>query len=109
MGTLVFFISLYASVMLTAQLIKPIRKFFKNETKNNQKTILGQTLILRTSRVDAKFGEATMNDGGAGLVLKVRTTEDNNFKKGDRLIPIEYQEDTNTYRVISEQEFLGKE
>lgn len=108
-ATLVFFVSLYTSVMLTAQLIKPFRKFFKNETKNSRKTILGQTLVLRTSRVDAKFGEAIMNDGGAGLVLKVRTTEENNFKKGDRLIPIEYLEETNAYRVISEQEFLGKE
>lgn len=106
-GTAVFLVSLYASVMLTAQLIKPIRKFFVNETKNSQKTILGQTVILRTSRIDAKFGEATMNDGGAGLVLKVRTDEVNSFKKGERLVPIEYLESTNTYRVISEQEFLG--
>jgi hypothetical protein len=106
-SAVVLMVSLYASVMITAQLIKPIRKFFKNEAKNSQKTILGQILVLRTSRVDASFGEATMNDGGAGLVLKVRTLEENSFKKGDRLVPIEYLEESNTYRVISEEEFLG--
>jgi hypothetical protein len=107
-GLGVFFASLWVSVMITSVLIRPIRKFFKLEARNSQKTILGQTLIVRTSRIDENFGEATLNDGGAGLVLKVRSSEANSFKKGDTVVPIEYLEEKNAYRVISEAEFLGK-
>jgi hypothetical protein len=69
---------------------------------------LGQTLKLRTSRVDSTFGEATLNDGGAGLILKVRCDKDNEFQKGDRLVAFKYDQEQNIYHVISEDEFLGK-
>lgn len=98
--------SLYVAVMITAQIIKPLRKFFNGEVTSS-KTILGQVLIVRSSRVDEQFGEATFNDGGAGLVLKIRTSPDNEFKTGDRVVAYEYLKDQNVYRVISEAEFLG--
>lgn len=105
-GVLVF--ALWISTMITALMIRPIRRFFKHEASNSQKQILGQTLTVRTSRVDANFGEAILEDGGAGLVLKVRNEDSNDFKKGDRVIPIEYNPEKNTYQVISKSEFLGQ-
>ena len=48
-----------------------------------------------------------LDDGGAGLILKARTTGDDRFVKGDKVVILEMLEDQNVYRVISEQEFLG--
>ncbi len=106
LGSLVLLASLYLSTMLTAQIIKPLRKFFTSETTSN-KSILGKVLIVRTSRVDENFGEAMLNDGGAGLMLKIRCDQPNSFKQGDRVVAYEYLNDKNVYRVVSEDEFLG--
>jgi hypothetical protein len=105
-GLLILLVSLYLSVIITSFIIKPFRRFFNHTTAESSKYILGQVLIVRTSRVDENFGEATLEDGGAGLILKVRASS-NTFKTGDRIVPIEYIKETNVYRVIAEDEFLG--
>ena len=98
---------LYVSVMITAVIIKPIRPLFKKASQETIKRVLGQSAIVRTSRVDNNFGEAILEDGGAGLILKVRATGDVKFVKGDRVVLLEYNKEKNIYRVISEDEFAG--
>lgn len=100
--------SLYIGVMITAALIKPLRPLFKNAQQQTTKHIIGQSAIVRTSRVDKDFGEASVEDGGAGLILKVRSIGQATFKKGDRVVLLEHIKNDNVYRVISEEEFIGK-
>jgi len=100
--------ALYVGVMVTSLLIKPLRPLFKNAQLETTKHIIGQVAIVRTSRVDNGFGEAALADGGAGLVLKVRTVGDLTFSKNDRVVLLKYDSEKNTYRVISEEEFIGK-
>ncbi|MFK7888136.1 MAG: DUF1449 domain-containing protein [Gammaproteobacteria bacterium] len=106
-GFPVFLATLYFAAHITGVLIKPLRPFFEKATQQTEKLVLGQTAIVRTSRVDSDFGEATLDDGGAGLILKVRATGANTFKKGDRVVIFEQLTEKNIYRVISEQEFGG--
>jgi len=106
-GIPIFVASLYVAVLLTAQVIKPLRKFFAKAEQQIQKVILGQTAVVRSSKVGRDFGEAFLDDGGAGLILKVRTTNDVNFYCGDKVVLLEYDANKNIYRVISEEEFLG--
>ncbi|MEN7343335.1 MAG: DUF1449 domain-containing protein, partial [Pseudomonadota bacterium] len=99
--------STYVATLITSVLIKPLRPLFEKATQQTDKQVLGQTAIVRTSRVDTQFGEATLEDGGAGLILKVRATGDDTFKRGDRVVLIERLDDASTYRVVSEEEFVG--
>lgn len=99
--------SLYIAVLITAQAIKPLRTLFKKADQDLQKKVLGQTAIVRSSRVDQTFGEANLDDGGAGLILKVRATGEQMFKRGDKVVLLEYIASANVYRVVSENEFLG--
>lgn len=107
LGIPIFAVALFLAVMLTAQVIKPVRPLFKKAQQQTVKHILGQTAIVRTSRVDNTFGEAILEDGGAGLILKVRTRGDETFKKGDRVVLLEHRAEESAYRVISEEEFKG--
>jgi len=100
--------SLYVSVMITALLIKPLRPLFKKATQETVKRVLGQTAIVRTSRVDNSFGEAVLEDGGAGLIFKVRSIGEVKFEKGDRVVLLEHDKEKNVYKIISEEEFSGK-
>ena len=99
--------TLYVAVMLTALVIKPIRPLFRKTSQNIVKEVLGQTAIVRTSKVNNSFGEVFLADGGAGLIFKARSTGDEVFNKGDRVVLLEYMEVENVYRVISEKEFLN--
>ncbi|BCD98159.1 DUF1449 domain-containing protein [Marinagarivorans cellulosilyticus] len=101
----IFAASLYVAILITSQVIKPLRSLFKSMSNDIQKKILGQAAVVRTSRVDEKFGEAEFNDGGAGLILKVRSFDGAVFKRNDRVILLEYVAEQNFYKVIAESEF----
>ncbi|OUR89628.1 DUF1449 domain-containing protein [Gammaproteobacteria bacterium 42_54_T18] len=96
---------LYVAAVLTAVAVKPFRSLFAKLEQKTEKKVLGQTAIVRTMRVDNGFGEATVEDGGAGLIFKVRALGDVTFAKGDRVVLLEYLKENNTYNVISEDEF----
>lgn len=95
----------WLAILATAQLIKPLKPLFKKAQTEVRKYVLGQIGVVRTSRVTDTFGEATLDDGGAGLLLRVRAEVPNNLKKGDRVAMIEYDHNSGTYLVIPEYEF----
>ena len=100
--------TVFPAAWIAARLIRPLRPLFRNATAESAKHLLGQVAIVRTSRVDESFGEATMADGGAGLVLRVRAAPGNDFGVGSRVVLYERIDDGTTYRVISEREFEGR-
>ena len=107
-GIPIIIFSLYLAVLVTAQLIKPLRKVFAKTDQYVEKKILGQVAIVRSSKVDATSGEANFDYGGAGLIVKVRALGEQHFVRGDRVVLLEYLVEQHVYRVISENEFLGK-
>jgi len=97
-GALIFV--LVISMWLTGIIISPIRKNIANIPKRNAANNLGKVAIVRTLSVTDKHGEAELNDGGAGLILKIRSdTDDSLLKQGDEVMLVEYLEAANTYRV----------
>lgn len=106
LGVPLFFGSLYVGLKVASLLIKPLRPLFVTAQQKTSDRVLGQVAIVRTSRVDQSFGEATLSDGGAGLVLQVRATAGQTLERHARVIPIEYLEEKNAYRVVLESEFL---
>lgn len=104
-GLPVLCIAFYVGVIITAVIIKPLRSLFNKASQQTVQHILGQTAIVRTSRVDRAFGEAALEDGGASLILKIRAHGDEIFTRGDRVVLLERLENENAYRVVSEQEF----
>lgn len=104
-NTGIFAIALFVAVALTAQVIKPLRSLFNSMSQEAHTQVIGQVAVVRTSRVDDKFGEAEFDNGAAGFIFDVRATGGQVFKKDDRVILLEYQKEQDTYIVISEKEF----
>lgn len=107
-GIPILMFSLYLAVIITAQLIKPLRKLFAKTEQFVEKKIVGQVAIVRSSKVNANVGEVAFDDGGAGLILHARSFGEQSFARGDRVVLLEYIAEQHFYRVISEAEFLGK-
>ncbi len=106
-GAAIFVIATYISALITGQMIKPIRIFFAKLDVDEIKHVLGQKVIVRSAVVTKEKGEALMNDGGAGILLNIRSTGNDTFKKGDEVVLIEKIDERNIYRVIAESEFSG--
>lgn len=106
-GALIFV--LVVSMWLTGMIIAPIRKNIAKIPKRNASSNIGKIAVVRTLSVTDKHGEVELNDGGAGLILKIRSDINNDLlRQGDRVTLIEYLEETNTYRVAPVKEKLYK-
>lgn len=104
-GAPILFASFYVSIMITSWIIRPLRPLFERAQQETVKRVLGQTATVRSSVADNEFGEAILDDGGAGLILKIRSRGSDRFKQGDRVVLLEELENENAYRVVSESEF----
>ena len=104
-GVPILIATFFFAMLVTSKLIAPLRPLFKNASYQAKKHMLGQVAVVRTSRVDNTFGEAVLDDGGAGLIIKVRSSGEERFKQGDRVVLFEKIDEGSTYRVISETEF----
>lgn len=104
-GAPILLVSFYVSVMITGWMIRPLRPLFERAQQETVKRVLGQTATVRSSVADNDFGEAILDDGGAGLILKIRSRGSDRFKQGDRVVLLEELENGNAYHVVSEREF----
>jgi len=97
-GALIFV--LVISMWLTGIIISPIRNKIAKIPRRNAASNIGKIAVVRTLSVTDKHGEVELNDGGAGLILKIRSDiNDGSLKQGDQVMLVEYLEAANTYRV----------
>lgn len=104
-GALLLPFALYAAAWLAGRLMRPLRRFFV-QSEVSARGFVGQTAVVRTSEVNAHFGEALLDDGGAGLIVQVRSRTV--LDHGARVVLLEFDADRHVYHVVSEDDFLGK-
>ncbi|HCB44708.1 MAG TPA: hypothetical protein DEP56_16605, partial [Pseudomonas sp.] len=108
LGLVVIVLALAVAVPVTRLVVAPLRPLFRKALGSTTRSLLGQVVVVRSPLVSDRLGEAVMEDGGAGLILRVRADPALGFKRGDRLVLLEYLEAEHAYRVIGEDEFNGK-
>ncbi|MEH6420065.1 hypothetical protein [Pseudomonas sp. CGJS7] len=105
-GAVTIVVAFALAIPVAAFALRPVRKLLQKMQPGPPRPILGQTAVIRTP-VNRITGTASVEDGGAGLILQIREDDPERFKRGDRVVLIEYLEDQNAYRVVSEDEFRG--
>lgn len=96
---------LVPGLLATSLLLRPVSRLLLKLRPPRERSILGRVAIVTTPHVSGDYGQASVDDGGAGLILQVRHDEPGRFKRGDRIVLIEYVDEQHAYRVISEQQF----
>lgn len=99
--------ALMAAVPVVAVLIRPLRPLFRKLEATDSRSLLGRRALVRSGRVTEQHGEAVLENGGAGLILRIRAEASRNFTRGDRVVLLEYLPEPHAYRVVSEAEFDG--
>lgn len=105
-GAAAIVIAFALAIPVSALALRPLRRLLRKMQPGPARPILGQVAVVR-SPVNAVTGTASMEDGGAGLILQIRDDDPARFRRGDRVVLIEYLEGQNAYRVVSEDEFRG--
>lgn len=97
--------ALIPGLAATSLLLRPVSRWILKLRPPVEPSLLGRVGVVCTPSVDARYGQATVDDGGAGLVLQIRSTDSGRFHRGDRIVLIEFIDAQHAYRVIPEQQF----
>ncbi len=98
-GAALLFVCFALSIPITALTIRPFKGFFIAHTAVKKSTLIGQECEVTTGKVNEEFGQATLEDGEAGMILSIRAPASKEIKKGDKVILIEYIEKNDCYNV----------
>lgn len=111
LGTLtslgVFLAAFVVSLPLTSIAARPLKKVFAPKHAPVKSDFIGRTCTIRTGTVTAKFGEATLQDGGAGLVVRVRIEDGKHLGRGEQALIVDYDAERETYLVEPMRDVIG--
>lgn len=86
-------LSLTIAIPLTSLLVRPLRRFFVTLPATRHRDLLGKICTITTLRVDERYGQAEIEDGGAGLLVQVRANGPSPLARGDRALIFDYKDE----------------
>jgi hypothetical protein len=93
-------LALLLAIPFAGLTLRPLRGLFARHEAPAADDLLARSAIVRSAVVSETQGTATLEDGGAGLILQVRAAP-GEFRRGDSVVLIEYLPASNAYRVIA--------
>ena len=97
------------ALLPTSIAIRPLAKVFAPPKAVANKELVGKLCTIRTGTVTDKFGEATLDDGGAGLVVRVRVESGEKLGRGQQAVIIGYDDERHEYTVAPMDEDEAEE
>ena len=86
-------LALALAVPLTGLLIRPLRRFFASLAAPQHRDLIGKICTITTLRVSERYGQAEVANGGAGLIVQVRSTDPGRLSRGDRALIFDYKDE----------------
>lgn len=83
----------------TSIVIRPLARTLKPVQATKRKELVGKLCTIRTGTVTDRFGEAMLEDGGAGLVVRVRVESGEKLGRGDQAVIVGYDDETQEFTV----------
>lgn len=108
-GSLLALGALVVSLPLTSVFVRPLGRLLKVEKPTSKKAIIGKIVKIDTTRVDADFGSAKAEDGGAGLIIRVRCDSENTLTRGSKALVVSYDPKRDAYEVTPVDDMLPSE
>lgn len=98
-GSLALLLSMVVALPLTSLAIRPLAPLFKPNVAGRRGDLVGKLCVVRTGTVDHRFGEALLEDGGAGLVLRVRVEHGEELHRGEEAVIVAWDEERDAFVV----------
>ncbi|MDX2019572.1 MAG: hypothetical protein SF187_04975 [Deltaproteobacteria bacterium] len=98
-GSLLMVVVFVLSLPIAGLLCRPLRPLFKVHEAPTRAQVIGKMGVISTGKVDARFGQAKVDDGGAGLIVEVRAATGNGLARGDRVVLVSWNAELHAYEV----------
>lgn len=100
--------SFLLAVPLTSLACRPLAPLFDVPQAKSRADYVGQVCTVTTGRVDAKFGQARIEDDGNVLLMQVRCDRDNEFTRNAQALIIDYDDARQAFVIENMDSVLGK-
>ena len=84
----------------TAVVLRPLRRLLLRLRPAAQRSLLGRVAVVSSPEVTAQQGRAMLADGGAGLLLQVRSAQGTTLLRGQAVLLVEYDRQAYCYHVV---------
>lgn len=98
-GAGVLLVAAALSIVLAAQIVRPLRGLFVTHSATHNAALVGQVCRVLTGVVDERQGRAEVAQRGLGLNIRVWASSPNSLKRGDRALITDYDSSTLRYRI----------
>ncbi len=95
-------LAIVPAVFVSSLMLRPLRLWLARLRPANRAPLPGRVGTVISPHVDADNGQAEFDDGGAGLIFQVRARPPETFRRGDRVVLLEYRASDHTWRVTAE-------
>lgn len=93
----------------TSVVVRPLARVFAPPYAATREDLVGKLCTIRTGSVTDRFGEATLEDGGAGVVVRVRVDGGERLARGDCAVIVGYDADRQEFTVAPLDEVFEHE
>lgn len=104
----VFFLAPLLSLPLTSIVVRPMARIFVPPVTTAKQDLVGKICTVRTGTVTDRFGEGLLEDGGAGLVVRIRVEAGETVKRGDQVVILGYDDDRQEFTVAPMDNLLDE-
>jgi hypothetical protein len=95
----VLFVAPVLALPFTSIAVRPLASIFVPTHAAKNESLVGKVATVRTGTVTDRFGEALLEDGGAGLVVRVRVDTGETLKRGDQVVIVGYDDERQEFTV----------
>lgn len=97
--SLIAIASVISGVLAASVSSRPLHSVFDTNEAPTRHAFMGKICTVTSGRVDAGFGTAALEDGGAGLNVHIFCSKDNALKKGSKALVLDYDAARDAYEV----------
>jgi len=98
LGTALLVVSMIAAVRFAGWTVRPLVPLFATRPAQTRADLLGKDAVVTTGRLDATFGQVSVIDGGAGLLLDARF-DGGTLRRGERVVVSHWDAERNVVVV----------
>ncbi|GAB2884277.1 hypothetical protein GCM10027046_11050 [Uliginosibacterium flavum] len=101
-GTAILLLGIALAIILTARIVRPLRKLFVSHNAVSNASVVGQTCKVLTGSVTEKFGRAEVATNGASINIRVWATGPNALARGSTARILDYEAASGRYLIAPE-------
>ncbi len=102
LGVLVLVAALVIATVVTAILVRPLRRLFDSGPAESRQGFVGLECVIRTGRVDDRFGQAEVTAAdGSSAVIQVRQSGAEALRSGSHALIYDYDPDGEVFWVTA--------